>query len=226
MLFRSLLAAFVLFIIGSSSWLDSTTSTIISRVDGILLLCFFIVFMAYTIFSANTQQQPLSTDKIKPIDTEKETTKQKPLVVQILMIIGGLALLIFGGEFFVDSASSIAKKLGVSDAIIAITLMAGGTSLPELASCLVAARKKNTDMALGNVIGSNVSNIFLVLGGSAVIHPLNMGNIGYLDLSVLLFSSLLVFFAAFTFKKKQIDRVEGILFVLLYITFIIVLLNK
>ncbi len=218
----SLLAAFVLFIIGSSSWLDSTQNTVISRVDGILLLCFFIVFMAYTIFSAKTHQQS-SVDNVPTSDNIK---KNKPLLIQVLMIIGGLVLLIFGGDFFVESASSIAKKLGVSDAVIAITLMAGGTSLPELASCIVAARKKNTDMALGNVIGSNVSNIFLVLGGSAVIHPLNMNNIGYLDLLVLLFSSLLVFFTGFTFKRKEIDRIEGVLFVLLYIAFIVVLLNK
>ena len=98
--------------------------------------------------------------------------------------------------------------------------MAGGTSLPELASCLVAAFKKNTDQALGNVIGSNVSNIFLILGGSATIHPLVMNGIMPLNLITLLVSSILVFLFAFTFKKKQIDRIEGAILICLYIAFI------
>ena len=166
-----------------------------------MLLCFIIVFMAYTIFTAQKEPQD------NTINNNEPSIITKPLYIQILMIIFGLGLLIFGGDFFVDSASVIAKKLGVSDAIIAVTLMAGGTSLPELASCIVAARKKNTDMALGNVIGSNVSNIFLVLGGSAIIHPLNMSGIGYIDLGTLLLSAFLVFLTAFTFKRrKEIGR--------------------
>ena len=104
--------------------------------------------------------------------------------------------------------------------------MAGGTSLPELASCVVAAYKKNTDLALGNVIGSNVANIFMILGGSAVIHPLGMNNIGQMDLGFLLLSSILLFITAFTFKKRSLDRVEGALFILIYIGYIILTIQR
>lgn len=215
-----LLASFVLCTIGAGAWLNGTEQSIISRVDGILLLCFFGVFMAYTIYSA--QKSPTSN----VLDNASEVGK-KPLNMWLcmLMIVGGLAGLIFGGDLFVESASVIAKTMGVSDAVIAITLMAGGTSLPELASCLVAAYKKKTDLALGNVIGSNVSNIFLILGGSAIITPLNMSSITKFDLGTLLLSSLLIFISAFTFKKKQLDRVEGIIFVLIYVGFLVVYLQ-
>ena len=142
------------------------------------------------------------------------------------MVLGGLCGLVFGGDMFVNSASAIARSLGVSDAVIAVTIVAAGTSLPELASCLVAAFKKNTDQALGNVIGSNVSNIFLILGGSATIHPLVMNGIRPIELITLLLSSFLVFMFAFTFKKKQIDRIEGALLVCIYIAFIVITLQS
>jgi cation:H+ antiporter len=127
---------------------------------------------------------------------------------------------------FVNSASAIARSLGVSDAVIAVTIMAGGTSLPELASCLVAAFKKKTDQALGNVIGSNVSNIFLILGGSATIHPLVMNGTKPLDLITLMLSSVLMFLFAFTFKKKQIDRIEGALLICIYVAFVVLTLKS
>ena len=142
------------------------------------------------------------------------------------MVIGGLGGLVYGGDLFVAAASSLAKMLGVSDAVIAVTIMAGGTSLPELASCAVAAMKKNTDLALGNVIGSNVSNIFLILGGSAVIHPLGMANIGTFDLGTLLIASILLFFTAFTFKKRTLDRIEGALFIMIYIGYVVLTITK
>ena len=127
---------------------------------------------------------------------------------------------------FVNAASSIARSLGVSDAVIAVTIVAGGTSLPELASCVVAALKKNTDQALGNVIGSNVSNIFLILGGSATIHPLVMNGVKPLALITLMVSSVLVFLFAFTFKRKSIDRIEGAMLVCIYIAFIVLTLQN
>lgn len=208
----ALLAAFVLCVLGSATFLDGAASNIISRVSGIMLLSLFGVFMAYTVYSSgNNPEEELSGEK----------KKNTPVWLAIIMVLGGLAGLIFGGELFVNSATSLAKSLGVSDAVIAITIIAGGTSLPELASCIVAAYKKNTDMALGNVIGSNVSNIFLILGGSAAIHPLNMGGIKSLDLIVLMLSSVLMFIFAFTFKKKSIDRIEGALLLAIYIAYII-----
>ena len=136
------------------------------------------------------------------------------------MIVGGLAGLVFGGEMFLRSATSIARSLGISESVIAITLVAGGTSLPELASSLVSLFKGKADMALGNVIGSNIANILLILGVSATINPLSMGGITVRDLLMVLLSSVVVFLAAFTFKRKAVDRWEGTLFVAIYIAYI------
>ena len=142
------------------------------------------------------------------------------------MIIGGLAGLIFGGNLFLDSAISIAKTAGIKDATIAITLMAGGTSLPELAASTVSAIKGKSQLALGNVVGSNISNIFLVLGTSAVISPLTLGDITPLDMLVLVGSSVLLLITAYTFKKKQIARIEGIIFILLFFAYMTWVVNR
>lgn len=221
----SLLAAVILFTLGASVWLDGTPGNIISRVDGIMLLSFFCVFMFYSIFSAKSAGQiEGAAVGVEGTNGSKESDiseKEKSIIVCIVMVIGGLAALVFGGDMFVNSATVIAKKLGVSDAVIALTLMAGGTSLPELAACVVAAYKKNTAMALGNVIGSNVSNIFLILGGSALIKPLSMNKITAIDTGTLLLSAILVFIAAFTFKKKEIDRVEGAILIVIYAVYLV-----
>ena len=136
------------------------------------------------------------------------------------MIVGGLAGLIFGGEMFLRSATEIARRLGISESVIAITLVAGGTSLPELASSLVSLFKGKADMALGNVIGSNIANILLILGLSATIHPLSMGGITVWDLLMVVLSSVLLFLAAFTFKRRAIDRWEGAIFLAIYVAYI------
>ena len=218
----SLLAAFVLCVMGCGVWLDGTAVNSISRVNGIMLLSLFGVFMAYTIFSGSSQAA-LSEGSSKELSGGK---KLPPVWLSVVMILGGLCGLVFGGDMFVNAASAIARSLGVSDAVIAVTIVAGGTSMPELASCIVAALKKNTDQALGNVIGSNVSNIFLILGGSATIHPLVMNGIKPLDLITLMVSSILVFLFAFTFKKKSIDRIEGAMLVCIYIAFVVLTLRS
>lgn len=212
----ALLAAFILCTMGCSTWLDGTQVNTISRVNGVLLLCLFGVFMAYTIYSSSTQggNDPLP-------DNLSGGKKMPPVWLSLIMILGGLCGLVFGGDMFVNSASAVARSLGISDAVIAVTIVAGGTSMPELASCLVAAYKKNTDQALGNVIGSNICNIFLILGGSATIHPLVMSGTKPVDLIALMISSVLIFMFAFTFKKKQIDRIEGALLVALYVAFVV-----
>lgn len=215
----SVLASFVLLVLGCATWLDGAAVNSISRVNGIMLLALFGVFMAYTIYSSSSQKDSLP-------DNSSGNIKATPVWKATLMVLGGLCGLVFGGDMFVNSASAIAKSLGVSDAVIAVTIVAGGTSMPELASCLVAAFKKNTDQALGNVIGSNVSNIFLILGGSATIHPLVMSGTKPLDLITLMIASLLVFIFAFTFRKKQIDRIEGALLVCIYIGFIALTLHS
>ena len=224
----ALLAALVLTFAGSDILLDNATANIISRTDGLMLLALFGVFMAYTIYSSQNATNEVSQTIITSQNDSAtgQSAKPKPIWLSLLMVIGGLAGVVYGGDLFVASASAIAKMLGVSDAVIAVTIMAGGTSLPELASCVVAAYKKNTDLALGNVIGSNVANIFMILGGSAVIHPLGMNNIGQMDLGFLLLSSILLFITAFTFKKRSLDRIEGVLFILIYIGYIILTIQR
>lgn len=227
----ALLAAATLIFAGSDVLLDGASANIISRTDGLMLLSLFGVFMAYTIYSSQRQSAPALPEAKAEMSAANGAnaegeTKERPMWLALIMVVGGLAGLVYGGDLFVDSATALAKMLGVSDAVIAVTIMAGGTSLPELASCAVAAVKKNADLALGNVIGSNVANIFLILGGSAVIHPLGMNNIGNLDFSTLIISTILLFITAFTFKKRTLDRAEAILFILIYVGYIILILNK
>lgn len=221
----ALLAALTLAFAGSDILFDGAASNIVSRTDGLMLLSLFAVFMAYTIYSSQSAGAELPQAETTSQNGAAET-QAKPIWLSLIMVVGGLAGLVYGGDLFVASASAIAKMLGVSDAVIAVTIMAGGTSLPELASCAVAAFKKNTDLALGNVIGSNVSNIFLILGGSAIIHPLGMNNIGQMDLGFLILSSILLFITAFTFKKRSLDRVEGLLFILIYIGYVILTIKN
>jgi cation:H+ antiporter len=140
----------------------------------------------------------------------------KSIWLSLLMIAGGLAGLIFGGNLFVDNATAIAKALGISDKFIAITILAGGTSMPELATCVVAAAKKKGQLALGNIIGSNVFNILLILGGSALIHPLSFVGMNYVDLGVLMLSAIVLYTATFVGRKDKIDRLDGSLFLVIF----------
>ena len=179
----------------------------LSRVDGLVLLALFCLYM-YMSFRFDT-----------PNNNKEEPGETKKTGWAILLIVLGLNGLVVGGKLFVDSAVSIAKMLNVSDKFIAVTILAGGTSMPELATCLVAAVKKKGQLALGNIIGSNVFNILLILGGSALIHPLSLEQIGFVDLGILLLSSLVILTSAFIGKKNKIDRIDGIFFVLLEIAY-------
>jgi cation:H+ antiporter len=133
------------------------------------------------------------------------------------MIIGGLAGLIIGGKMFVNGATELAKMFGVSDKFIAITVMAAGTSMPELATCVVAALKGRGQLALGNVLGSNISNILLILGGAALINPLSCSGMTMIDLGVILICSLFIFASAFMFKRRELDRYEAVILILMEI---------
>ena len=175
----------------------------LSRLDGGILLAVFLVYM-YLSF------------KEKKTEEEQSGNKQRNIWLALLMVVGGLAGLVFGGNLFVDSATAIAKALGVSDKFIAITILAGGTSMPELATCVVAAAKKKGQLALGNIIGSNIFNILLILGGSALIHPLSFAGMNYVDLGVLLVSALALLSALFIGRKNEIDRLDGGLFVIIW----------
>ena len=171
--------------------------TAIGRWDGAILLVGFAIFMAYTLW------QTKGTKEEQPV----ESKPQNPWL-SILWIILGLAGLVFGSNLFVDSASSVAAELGVSQSVIGLTIVAGGTSLPELATSVVAARKGQSAIAIGNVIGSNVFNILLILGATAVISPLQMEGITLLDMGVMMGSITLVWL--FSFTRYTVERWEGV----------------
>ncbi|MGN1232945.1 MAG: calcium/sodium antiporter [Candidatus Cryptobacteroides sp.] len=185
----------------------------LSRIDGAILLALFCVYM-YLSFRYDT---PEASD---------EEVKDRKLGWSILMIVAGLAALVLGGRFFVNSAESIARMLNVSDKFIAITILAGGTSLPELATCIVAAARKKGQLALGNIIGSNMFNILLILGGSAIINPLSLDNISLVDLGMLLMSALLIWSSIYVGQKNKIDKADGAILVLLDIAYMAWLIMK
>ncbi len=175
----------------------------LNRVDGAILIAFFLLYM-WMSFKGNKA------------DEDDSPAKQRNIWLCLLMIAAGLAGLVFGGNLFVDNATEIAHALGVSDKFIAITILAGGTSMPELATCVVAAAKKKGQLALGNIIGSNVFNILLILGGSALITPLSFAGMNYVDLGVLLLSALVLASVLVIGKKDQIDRLDGALCVTIW----------
>lgn len=190
----------------------------IGRIDGIVMLLLYIALIRYTI-RVERRTAAQATQTTQTTQTEKPQ-RSRSLWLIVVMIAGGLAGLIFGGELFLDSATAIARALGVSESVIAITLVAGGTSLPELASSMVSLLKGKSEMALGNVIGSNIANILLILGLSATIHPLTLGGITRIDLLTVLLSSVLLFVTAFTFRRKAVDRWEGAIFLVIYALYI------
>lgn len=214
-----LLAAIVLAICGLDIWLCGESGSI-TRSEGLLLLCFFVVFMAYSFATAKRDEAP---EEIVPA---QENSKKRSIWIELLMIVGGLAGLIYGGDLFLEYAVIFARDMGMSEAVIAVTLMAGGTSMPELITCVIAAAKNKGQLALGNVIGSNISNIFLILGTCATVSPLRLGEILPLDLIILVAASLIIAVSAFTFRRNELDRAEGVIFILLYIGYVVSLLMR
>ena len=205
------LASLLLLAMAMDSLLCKGAADRIGRIDGVVMIGLYVALMWYTIRKTK-----------RPEATAPAEGAKAPMAgwLMAVMIVGGLAGLVFGGEMFLRSATAIARSLGISESVIAITLVAGGTSLPELASSLVSLFKGKADMALGNVIGSNIANILLILGVSATINPLSMGGITVWDLLMVLLSSVVVFLAAFTFRRKAIDRWEGTIFVAIYVAYI------
>ena len=197
----------LLVLLGFKSSLFGIGADGLSRWDGGILLLVFVLYI-WQAFSSG-----------KPQEQKADDTPPMKIWLALLMILGGLAGLVFGGKLFVDSATAIARALGVSDKFIAITILAGGTSMPELATCVAAAVKKKGQLALGNIIGSNIFNVLLILGGSALIHPLSFAGISMIDLGVLLLSALVVFSSCFVGKKNMLDRLDGVIFLLIWVAY-------
>lgn len=196
--------------------LDESPLGVISRPEGVSLLCFFAIFLIYTFVLAKRGDAGDGEEiKIKPYTTRKS----------ILFIFLGLAGLIAGGRLLVSGAVSIAQAIGITERIIGLTIISIGTSLPELATSIIAARKGNADIAIGNVVGSNIFNTFLVLGISATIHPIEAGADSMTDLIVNVIAAGLLFLFIFTGKGRKISRWEGVLFTACYIVYLSMLIG-
>lgn len=195
----------LLILLGLNKTFFGVGENTLSRLDGMVLLA---IFVWYFISSFKSGKGSDGQD-------DEEGIVERKIWVSALMIAGGLAGLVIGGRLFVDSATSLAKILGISEKFIAITIVAAGTSMPELATSIVAAVKGKGQLALGNVLGSNIFNILLILGGSALIQPLSFASMTAVDLGIVLLCTVFILLSAFLFKKKELDRVEGALFILM-----------
>jgi cation:H+ antiporter len=202
----SLLAVIVLGLMANDRVIDGGSSSLLTRIDGLVLLAFFTIFIYYSFSIAKA---------IEGLD-EHVPVKKPSLAKSFLLVIAGLIGLTLGGKWIVDGAVTLAKSFGMSESLVGLTIVAVGTSLPELATSAMAAYKKNVDIAVGNVVGSNIFNIFLVLGVSATIKPLPFQAKSNFDIAVAIVSSLLLFLFMFTGNRRSLDRWEGIVSLFLY----------
>ena len=200
----NIIVTLLLIILGMNFTLFGKGEDQLSRLDGVILLGVFAWYI-WSSFRSDNADPKEDGDGIKEYKTG----------ISVLLIVAGLAGLIIGGRLFVNSATELAKMFGVSDKFIAITVMAAGTSMPELATCVVAALKGRGQLALGNVLGSNISNILLILGGAALINPLSFSGMTYVDLGAVLLGAIFLLGSAYLFRKKQLDRFEGAILLLM-----------
>lgn len=207
----ALLASLLLGILANDQLIDRTNLSALTRIDGLVLLSFFIIFVYYSFSIAK---------KIEGIN-QYLPQKECGLIKSFLFVFIGVIGLCFGGKWIVDSAQDLALRLGLSQLMIGLTVVAIGTSLPELATSAVAAYKRNVEIAVGNVVGSNIFNIFFVLGISSIIKPLPFQVRNNIDISIVVLASLLLFFSMFTGQKHMLDRWEGVLFVIFYIGYVV-----
>lgn len=199
----NIIVTVILILLGMNFTIFGVGKNQLCRIDGVILLGIFILYLWSSFKSESSDEE-----------NNEEGIKEYSILMSTVMVAAGLASLIFGGKLFVNSATELAKMFGVSDKFIAITVMAAGTSMPELATCVVAALKGRGQLALGNVLGSNIANILLILGGSALICPLSFNGMTYVDIGMVLLCAAFIFASAFLFKKRQIDRYEGAILVL------------
>jgi cation:H+ antiporter len=208
-----LLSAVSVFVLSNDRLIDRTPVSYLSRIDGLILLLFFLIFVSYNIKLSRSG-----------VITEEVEVKDYTIKMSLILLLSGFAFLIIGGNLIVTHASQFARKIGISERVIALTIVSIGTSLPELATSITAVRKRNVDLAIGNVVGSNLFNIFFILGLSSLMSPLSIPETTNIDTLFNIGISMLLFIFIFTGKGRKLDRWEGILFVLIYIVYLITLL--
>jgi len=203
----SLFAAIAVLVMSADVFLDGAVSNVITRSEGLILLAFFGVFLYY-VYRLTKQEQ-----------AAEEEIELFPMWQTVLMIAGGLVALVFGGRWIVEGAVDIAATLGVSEKLIGLTIVAVGTSLPEFATSVVAAMQKKADIAVGNIVGSNIFNIFFILGATAVVKPLPIDPALLVDIGVLMATTLFLFFAMYVGKRHTLERWQGALMIVAYIAY-------
>jgi len=191
----------------------------LTRIDGVVLILFFTIFIYYTFFSAKNEEGFLST-------LGHENPKEFSLYKSVLMVVAGLIGLALGGQWIVGSAQEIARFFGLSEVLIGLTIVAVGTSLPELAASVTAALKSEPDLAVGNVVGSNIFNLLWVLGVSSAINPIKYETVMNVDVVFLFFITILLLFLIYFGKKNILGRLEGIFLLGLYIVYVIYLVYR
>ena len=203
-----LFATLVVFFLVYDSWRGDESANWLSRSDGLILLGLFCIFIAYTFWLSRSES------------SEQYYVKTYRHRISLLMIGGGLIALFFGGQFTVNGAVQVAKYLGISEKLIACTIVAGGTSLPELATSAVAAYRRRCDIAVGNIVGSCIFNLLMVLGISSVIRPVNYSLVFNVDAAVLVAATVLLFLTMFTSRRCRLDRWEAALMLLGYLSYV------
>lgn len=218
-----IIVALLVFLLANDALIPGITENSMSRIDGILLLVFFIIYMAVVILKKGEKPK----EAIAEADEEtKSSLSGKNVYLLWGIAAASLAALLWGGNMFLDGAKNLAKTWGMSEAVISITIVAVGTSLPELITAVIAACKKNPQLALGNVIGSNVFNLLMILGVSSCIDPYQLENINMVDYGMAILAAVLMWIVVFTFGKKKFDRIEGLLFLAIYIGYTTYLLMR
>lgn len=218
-----IIVALLVFLLANDALIPGIDENELSRVDGILLLLFFLVYMAVVILKKGEKPKEAMAEADEEA-TSSLTGKNVWLLWGIAVV--SLAALLWGGQMFLNSAQNLAKAWGMSEAVISITIVAVGTSLPELITAVIAAFKKNPQLALGNVIGSNVFNMLMILGVASCIDPFSLETINIVDYVMAIVASVLTWIVVFTFGKRKFDRIEGFIFLAIYIGYTVYLLMR
>lgn len=211
----ALLASVVLMILAHDTKFQGFNKNSLTRADGLMLLALFSIFMYYLIEMAVTSKEEMNIDQAK---------EDMPLAKSILMSIFGVLGIIIGGQVVVNSASNIATSWGMSQNLVGLTIVAIGTSLPELVTSIIAAKKGESNIAIGNVVGSNIFNILFILGISSVIHEIQIQPIVFIDMLIMILASILTYTVAIS--KKSINKIEGILLTLVYILYMVFIIIR
>lgn len=219
------LSSFALFVCADDSLVDGTPLDIVNRTDGLMLLSLFVIFMCYNVLMSRGASKPVphpapaAQPHAVATAVAKTPAKDKSMWLNAAMIVGGLAGLVFGGQWLVSGATGVARHIGMSEALIGLTIVGIGSSIPDLSTSVIAAIKKQPGLALGNVVGACIFNVFFIIGLCATIHPLDAGKLTAVDFGTLLLGSVLLLIFGDMIVRRTITRLQGGLLVAVYVAY-------